>query len=220
MCNHNLPNWTAPQPPDCAPPTSGPSSVPLATYRLQLSHQLRFKEVQDLVDYFHEMGISHLYFSPILKAKSGSTHGYDVTDSTQLNPEIGTTQEFEDLVKLLRSKSIGILLDIVPNHMYIGNNENPWWNSILEKGELSPFSNYFDIDWHPPKRIFDNKVFLPLLDRVFGEALENQALKVRYDQGRFLLYLNDLVLPTDPLSWHLILEPLYNEVEKLLSESN
>jgi (1->4)-alpha-D-glucan 1-alpha-D-glucosylmutase len=195
-----------------------PSSFPLATYRIQLSRQLRFKEVQELVEYFHELGISHLYTSPILKAKSGSTHGYDVTDYSQLNPEIGTTQEFEDLVKVLHSKSLGILLDIVPNHMYIGNNENPWWNSILEKGQKSPFADFFDIDWHPPRHIFDNKVFLSLLDRVFGKALENQTLKVSYDKGRFVLYVGDLSLPTDPESWHLILEPLCHEVEKLLSE--
>lgn len=195
-------------------------SIPLAAYRIQLNYQFRFRDLQELVDHFHAIGISHLYTSPILKAKSHSTHGYDVTDPTQLNPELGSAEEFENLVQALHSKTIGILLDIVPNHMYIGNNENIWWNSILEKGQHSPFADYFDIDWHPSKHIFDNKVFLPLLDQLFGESLENQSLKVCYDKGSFVLFLRDLPLPTDPESWHLILEPLYFEVEKLFSESD
>lgn len=147
-------------------------------------------------------------------------HGYDVTDPSQINPEIGTLEDFKNLVKTLRTFSLEIILDIVPNHMFVGNNENPWWNSILEKGPGSPFAHYFDIDWNPPKKIFTHKVFLPLLDRLFGEALENQTVKVCYEKGCFVLYLHDLRLPTDPESWKLILNPLCIEAEKLLSENS
>lgn len=194
------------------------NSFPLATYRLQLNSAYRFIELKESVDYFQNLGISHLYSSPILKSKSGSTHGYDVTDPLQLNPEIGTIEDFNNLIKTLHSHNLGIIVDMVPNHMYIGNNENPWWNSILEKGEQSPFSYFFDIEWHPPKRIFDNKVFLPLLDQPFGKSLEDQILNVKYQEGKFTLFLRDRALPTDPKTWNLILEPLCHEMEKLPQE--
>jgi (1->4)-alpha-D-glucan 1-alpha-D-glucosylmutase len=188
--------------------------LPQSTYRIQLTQKFTFKDLGNLLEYFSQLGISHFYFSPILKAKSGTSHGYDITDPTQLNPEIGSLQVFENLVEKLHEKSMGIILDIVPNHMYIGNNENPWWNSVLEKGQSSPFADYFDIDWHPPKHVFDNKIYLPILDQVFGKAIENQTLKVDFKEGHFLLYVNDLSLPTEPNSWKLILEPLYNEIVK------
>lgn len=192
---------------------------PYSTYRIQCNH-LTFKEGQKFAVYFSELGISHLYTSPLQKAKRGSTHGYDVIDYSQLNPEIGTLQEFEDFVNSLRAHSLKIILDIVPNHMYIGNHENMWWNSVLEKGEDSPFASFFDINWHPPKKNYDNKVFLPCLDQRFGEALENQFLNISYEQGYFFLNLKNLKLPTAPETWYFILKPLLEDAEKLLSEND
>jgi (1->4)-alpha-D-glucan 1-alpha-D-glucosylmutase len=195
------------------------SFFPIATYRVQLNNQFRFDSLSYQVEYFHWLGISHFYTSPFFKAKKGSLHGYDVIDYAQLNPEIGSLQEFETLVNLLHFHKMGIIADIVPNHMYIGNNENDWWNSVLEKGLKSQYASFFDIEWHPPKRIFDSKIFLPVLDKPFGESLESQKIKLCYGNGSFFLLLQNLKLPTDPKSWSLILDPFYHEMEKLHADS-
>lgn len=195
-------------------------SIPQATYRVQMNRHFRFKDLEEIINYLSDLGISHIYCSPILKAKSGSIHGYDVTDYNQLNPEIGSLKDFECLINSLHANSMGMIVDIVPNHMYIGNQENAWWKSILEKGQKSPVVTFFDIDWHPPKQLFDNKVFLPILDKLFGEALEKQMLQVHYLKGYFYLYVKDFILPTDPESWDLILEPLNEEIKKLLKNNH
>ena len=91
--------------------------IPVSTYRLQFNQQLRFNDVRALVPYLHDLGITDLYASPLLQAKRGSTHGYDVTDPFHLNPELGTDEEFDALVQELQKYEMGLLLDIVPNHM-------------------------------------------------------------------------------------------------------
>jgi len=120
--------------------------IPVATYRFQFNKDFRFKDAMSLVSYLSQLGISDIYASPILKAQKGSTHGYDITDPTLLNPELGTEQDFNTLVKELGQWSIGLLLDIVPNHM-AASPENPWWQDVLEHGEDSPFASFFDTDW-------------------------------------------------------------------------
>jgi len=99
---------------------------PLATYRLQFHSGFRFSDALQLIDYFSALGISHLYSSPIFKARAGSTHGYDITDHNKLNPEVGTDEEFRTFTDVLKSRGIGLVLDIVPNHVGIGEH-NPWW---------------------------------------------------------------------------------------------
>jgi (1->4)-alpha-D-glucan 1-alpha-D-glucosylmutase len=121
--------------------------IPAATYRLQFNQQFRFEDARVLVPYLNQLGISDLYSSPIFRARPGSSHGYDVTDPTCLNPELGTETNFEELVKELKSHEMGLLLDIVSNHM-AASPDNSWWMDVLENGVCSPYAAYFDIDWN------------------------------------------------------------------------
>jgi (1->4)-alpha-D-glucan 1-alpha-D-glucosylmutase len=120
--------------------------IPVATYRFQFNRQFRFKDACKLVLYLNRMGISDLYASPILKARRGSAHGYDVTDLSNLNPELGSEAEFDTLDQELKRHGMGLLLDIVPNHM-AASPENPWWRDVMDKGSDSPYASYFDLDW-------------------------------------------------------------------------
>jgi len=162
--------------------------VPVSTYRLQFNREFRFADARGIVDYLHELGIGDLYASPVLKARPGSVHGYDVTDPTQLNPEIGTVEEFDELSDALRANGMGFVLDIVPNHM-AASLDNPWWFDVLEKGEESPYASFFDVNWET------KKVLLPILGRPYGEVLDNQELVLRIENGRAVLQYYDQRLP-------------------------
>ena len=120
--------------------------VPSATYRLQLNGEFRFADAAALVPYLHDLGITDIYASPVLKARRGSLHGYDVTDPSSLNPELGTEHDFDRLSQSLKQKDMGMLLDIVPNHM-AASPENPWWRDLQDKGKDSEYAGYFDTDW-------------------------------------------------------------------------
>ena len=195
-------------------------NIPVSTYRLQFNAQFTFKHALQLVEYLHSLGISHCYSSPLLKAKSGSLHGYDIVDHSQLNPEIGTEEEFESFVAELHKYNMGLIFDIIPNHMYLTDPANHWWEDVLENGPASPYSDYFDIDWHPPRNGLANKVLLPLLDQQYGSAIENQTLNVIYQEGSFKVKLITTILPTDPNSWLLILEALEIDAEKTLASDD
>src|SRR2546425_5063385 len=162
--------------------------VPSSTYRLQFHNGFTLADAASLIGYLEELGITDLYASPILKARAGSTHGYDVTDPTQINPEIGTAEEFDELCRALQAKGMGLLLDIVPNHM-AASVENPWWFDVLEKGEDSPYAGFFDVNWE------SKKVLLPILGRPYGEALENDELVVKMENGRRVLQYYEQRLP-------------------------
>ncbi|MEO6990508.1 MAG: malto-oligosyltrehalose synthase, partial [Candidatus Baltobacteraceae bacterium] len=159
---------------------SAPPTVPSATYRLQFHRGFTFVDAERLVGYLDELGISHVYASPFLAARSGSTHGYDIVDHNAINPEIGTRVEFERFVDTLHRHGMGLMLDFVPNHMGVGN-ENPWWSDVLEWGRQSPYAAFFDIDWNPPKRELRDKVLLPFLGSSFGTALERGEIALRFD---------------------------------------
>ena len=120
----------------------------LSTYRIQLNKDFRLADLQALVPYLSQLGISHVYVSPILRARAGSGHGYDVVDPRELNPEIGSESELQELVTTLRAHGMGLVLDIVPNHMATGR-ENDYWEDVLTHGRSSPFADWFDIDWGP-----------------------------------------------------------------------
>lgn len=194
--------------------------VPRVTYRLLFNKNFTFKHAIKFVPYFHALGISHCYSSPLLAAKPGSLHGYDVIDPHRINPEIGTLEEFEQFVKILHQHEMGLILDIVPHHMYIGDAGNIWWQDILENGSASIYAKYFDIDWHPLKAIFDNKVYLPLLLDYYDLALKKGEIRVDYESGRLMIRLPYINLPTDPKSWIMILDEILSETEKKMAEKH
>ncbi len=168
--------------------------IPLATYRLQFHRRFRFEHARALVPYLDALGMTDLYASPLLQARRGSTHGYDVTDPARLNPELGTEGEFEEMVQALAERKMGLLLDIVPNHMS-ASSENRWWMDVLEHGAFSPFAPFFDIDWHSPKKSLEKKVLLPVLGGPYGRVLENQELVLRLEKGGFFVVYHGLKLP-------------------------
>ena len=139
------------------------TAKPLSTYRLQFNAGFRFENARRLVGYLHALGISHIYSSPILQARTGSSHGYDITDHNQLNPEVGSYEELKELVLELKNYGMGQVLDFVPNHMGIGPGTNPWWSDVLANGRASEFAEFFDIDWDPLKQELRNKLLLPIL---------------------------------------------------------
>jgi maltooligosyltrehalose synthase len=141
-------------------------TAPVATYRLQLRRGFGFREAASVVPYLADLGISTLYSSPILRARTGSTHGYDVCDPTTLNPELGFEADFLELSAALRDRGMGLLLDIVPNHM-AASHENPWWHDVLKRGPESEYAGFFDIDWEGGC----GKVVLPVLGGTLDEVL-------------------------------------------------
>src|SRR5437870_4262477 len=169
--------------------------LPVATYRLQFNASFTFDDATAIVDYLHALGISHVYASSYLKAVPGSTHGYDVADPTQLNPEVGTMESYRRWVAALRAHDMGHVIDLVPNHMGIAKSANPWWQDVLENGPSSRYAHFFDIEWHPIKDELANKVLLPILGDQYGAALERQELQLTYAEGSFAVRYHDDVLP-------------------------
>ena len=172
--------------------------IPRATYRLQFNSQFRFEDAKKIVPYLHELGISDIYSSPLLRPRKGSMHGYDIVDANALNPELGSEDDFSALHAELAQRDMGLLLDIVPNHM-AASHENAWWVSVLENGPQSRFLHYFDIDWR------DDKVLLPILGRPYGEALESREIQLGYDSEGFFLAYYDKRFPLSPQSYHVVL---------------
>ncbi|MGE5247673.1 MAG: malto-oligosyltrehalose synthase, partial [Verrucomicrobiota bacterium] len=178
--------------------------IPTATYRFQFHRRFRFEHAAALVPYLEALGITDLYASPIFQARRGSPHGYDVTDPTRLNLELGGEPYFKALVKALRERDMGLLADIVPNHM-AASVENRWWTDVLESGQGSPFANFFDIDWHSPKKALTSKVLLPILGGPYGRMIEEQELALRLDKNGFTIHCHSVRLPVSILSYPRIL---------------
>lgn len=155
--------------------------TPRATMRLQFNAGFTFDDAAALVGYMHRLGISHVYASPILAARAGSAHGYDVVDPTRISDEIGGRAGLERLVAALRRHEMGLILDIVPNHMAVGGDENPWWADVLAKGEASPHACVFDIDWRHPDPERDGKVHAPFLGEDYDRALASGTLRLCRD---------------------------------------
>lgn len=194
--------------------------IPSATYRLQFNHRFTLKQALEFVSYFHELGISDLYASPIMKSTSGSTHGYDILDPCQLNPEIGSEEDLEQLIKALKERGMGLILDIVPNHMSIADPDNKWWQDVLENGPSSLYADYFNIIWDPPKPELKNKVLLAVLDQQYWKVIENQFLKVMYEAGAFFIKYKTRRFPVNPLTWPTILKPVVEELLPKLGEKD
>ena len=152
-----------------------------ATLRLQFHKGFTLEQAVPLVPYFARLGISHIYASPLLAARAGSMHGYDVVDPTQVNPELGGEAALRRLVSALREHNMGLILDIVSNHMAVGGNDNPWWLDLLEWGRLSPYGEFFDIQWHSPDPLMEGQLLLPFLGSDYGVALQEGTLKLQFN---------------------------------------
>src|SRR5579863_8682046 len=172
-----------------------PVYTPSATYRMQFNKSFTFEHASGLVEYLDELGISDIYASPFLMARPGSMHGYDVTDHSKFNPEIGDEGSFVRLAQVLEQRQMGLIADLVPNHMCITHSSNAWWWDVLENGPSSPFARFFDVDWKPPKVELVNKVLLPVLGDQFGRVLENQEIRVEFHDGQFQAAVYGAQLP-------------------------
>ena len=187
-----------------------PASIPIATYRLQLTKDFDFDQAAALAPYLKALGISHLYASPFLAARAGSTHGYDIVDHNRFNPELGGAEGFERLAKALAAADLGLILDFVPNHMGIGFADNVWWLNVLEWGQKSPHAGSFDIDWNGLPHRAQAGVLLPILGRPYGEVLEHAEIELKFDpqQGSFAAWYFDHKLPINPQRYGEILRTL------------
>jgi (1->4)-alpha-D-glucan 1-alpha-D-glucosylmutase len=176
------------------------SALPISTYRLQFHAQFTLRHALELTDYLARLGVTHVYASPILKARPGSTHGYDIVDHNQLNPELGTLEDFDAWVQALRAHGMGLILDIVPNHMGVGGKDNAWWLDTLEWGELSPRARFFDIDFKTTGRGLRGKVMIPVLGDQYGKVLQNGEMTLAFDaaSGSFSVWYHDHRFPIDP----------------------
>ena len=184
--------------------------VPIATYRLQLHREFTFDHARQLLPYLAQLGISHIYCSPFLKARAGSAHGYDVVDYARINPELGGEEGLQRFAGDLERQALGLILDFVPNHMGVGHADNPWWLDVLEWGEASPYSRYFDIDWQPPRHELAGKLLLPILGASYGAALSAGEIVLRFDpdHGAFDFWYFDHRLPVSPRDYPRILGSL------------
>jgi (1->4)-alpha-D-glucan 1-alpha-D-glucosylmutase len=174
--------------------------IPRATYRLQLHRGFTFADATRLIPYLAELGISHCYCSPYLKARPGSLHGYDIIDHGAFNPEIGAPEDFERFIATLAAHRMGHILDMVPNHMGVMGRDNRWWLDVLENGPASRFADYFDIDWSPPKPALQDKVLLPVLGDHYGNVLDRHELALVFaaEAGTFSVDYYEHRFPVDP----------------------
>ena len=177
-----------------------PPAMPRATYRVQLTKDFTFDDAAAIAPYLKALGISHLYASPFLKARPGSTHGYDIVDHDRLNPELGGDEAFARLSDALKANNLGLILDFVPNHMGVGLSDNQWWLDVLEWGQHSPHAEAFDIDWEAIPYRRHPGVLLPILGRPYGDALQAGEIQLRYDaaDGSFAAWYFEHKLPINP----------------------
>jgi len=193
----------------------GGARIPRATYRLQLNSAFTFADATALVPYLSALGISHVYCSPYLSARSNSTHGYDIIDHNAINPDLGGAEGFENLCAALRAHGMGQILDMVPNHMGVMGADNAWWMDVLENGPASVFGKFFDIDWQPVNPDMVNKVLIPVLGDQYGVVLEAGELKLVFeaDRGSFSVLYFENRFPVDPRDYPRVLERVRRALE-------
>jgi (1->4)-alpha-D-glucan 1-alpha-D-glucosylmutase len=185
-------------------------TLPRATYRLQFRDGMTFDGAAALAPYLARLGVSHLYASPIFTAAPGSTHGYDVADHGEIDPSLGGAAGFGRMVEALKRQGLGLILDIVPNHM-AADLANPWWRSVVEWGRQSPHASHFDIDW-------SQRLTLPLLGRPYDEALDARDIRLALDKERGWagLALGALVVPLHPTSYESVFAPFRSAVAQAI----
>lgn len=186
------------------------ASIPCGTYRIQFHKGCTFEQITQAVPYLRALGISHLYSSPYLRARPGSTHGYDIVDHSQLNPEVGDEEAHARMCRALRRNGMGQILDIVPNHMGVLEADNAWWLDVLEHGRASSHAETFDIEWKPAQPEMEGRLLLPVLGDHYGKVLEAGEIKLHFDQeaGEFGLRYWDHRFPLDPASYPAIFAAL------------
>ena len=157
------------------------------------------------IPYLASLGVEALYLSPMLKARPGSTHGYDIVDHASINPDLGTEEDLARMAGVAATHGLRLLADIVPNHMGVDPRANPWWCEVLENGPCSPYAEYFDIDWEPVTPHLRQKVLLPILGDQYGAVLDRGELQVEYEDGRLQLRYFEHRLPVNPRQTPLVL---------------
>jgi (1->4)-alpha-D-glucan 1-alpha-D-glucosylmutase len=201
------PKSAAPGQPECIPSTlHTPARIPHSTYRLQMHKDFPFSAAEKIVPYLAKLGIGDAYCSPIFEARPGSTHGYDVVNHDRLNPELGGREAFAPFRAALKNAKMGLLLDIVPNHMGVGN-DSEWWQDVLENGRSSRYSGYFDIDWTPLKSEMQHKLLLPILGNQYGVELEDGNIQLKFEDGAPRIAYYDKRMPVAPRTIPLVFPP-------------
>ncbi len=193
--------------------------IPCATYRLQFCAEFGFVAAQDIISYLNELGISDIYASPIFKAVQGSTHGYDITDPTSLNPELGTKQDFFKLRQLLAEHEMSWLQDIVPNHMAYSS-QNSFLMDVLEKGQYSRYINYFDLQWDNHLARAKKKILAPFLGNWYYQILKNGEIKINYSSSGFNLSYYEIQFPLCIESYLEILQITMQRLKSILDEDD
>jgi (1->4)-alpha-D-glucan 1-alpha-D-glucosylmutase len=192
--------------------------LPESTYRVQFHKGFTFRDAAAIVPYLADLGVTHLYASPYLKATPGSTHGYDVIDHAALNPELGTGEDFDALLAALDRHGMSHILDTVPNHVGVATNDNAWWNDVLEHGPRSRYAEYFDIAWRgSPRPELHDKVLLPVLGGHYGDVLEKGELTLTYEDGRLAVNYYARRFPIDPGSYSFVLDRVPGSTEQGLA---
>jgi (1->4)-alpha-D-glucan 1-alpha-D-glucosylmutase len=187
--------------------------IPLSTYRLQFGGGFGFKEARSVVPYLNQLGISDVYASPIFRAHSDAANGYDIIDPTSLSPSLGSRDEFIAFCSALKQHDMGLVLDIVPNHM-AAHTSNRWWRDVLENGPASPYASYFDIEWDPPSRARSGKILWPILGAPYAEVLEKRELVPAFSEDGFAVQYFDRSLPIDPATYGTI----FSRIATLLAQ--
>ncbi|NVN01427.1 MULTISPECIES: malto-oligosyltrehalose synthase [Asaia] len=178
-----------------------------ATLRLQFHREFTFDQAIPLVPYFRKLGISHIYASPLLASTPGSMHGYDTIDCHRIDPDRGGIEGLRRLVARLRQEGMGLILDIVPNHMGVGP-DNGWWMDVLRLGQRSVYAQHFDIDWRPADVSLHHKVLLPFLGAPLGDIIHSGELTLGFDAASHhaVLHYGDQRFPLSPESEKTLLE--------------
>jgi (1->4)-alpha-D-glucan 1-alpha-D-glucosylmutase len=197
-------------------PHARPRYVPISTYRLQIHGGFPLTAARDVVPYLHRLGIDGCYTSPYFTATPGSTHGYDVCNHNEINPEVGGADAHAAFVRAVAAHRMGHLVDFVPNHMGIGTGANAWWHDVLENGPSSSAARFFDVDWSPVKAELHAKLLLPVLGDQYGQVLERGELQLAFKDGALVVRYVDHELPINPRRaprvFKLAVEPLTREL--------
>lgn len=195
--------------------------TPLSVYRIQFNRNFTFKDAENIIPYLKELGISHCYASPLLRSREGSLHGYDIINHSELNPEIGSLTDFHEFVNTLHHYDMGLIIDIVPNHMGVGK-ENLWWMDVLENGQASIYASFFDIDWLPLKKELKGKILVPVLGDHYGNILQSGQLKFNFirETGKLKLSYWEHDFPINPSSYPIFLAHRLEVLESRLGSNN